>query len=404
VFLHEDPGAAPTMLTAGSMPVWHPNGQMLALRVDDQHPGVFNLATRHLTVLPKPREHRALMLVQLAFDADGRHLLVRSVDAAGGYAISRYDLERFRPVQGILARPAAGTDQILRLTMGAARPGELLVHAMLPSGAYGIAGLQWTGPRLRWLAELQPLDLTTSVITAGPNLTVVARRWTTELQALRDGLPVRTVVSETPVTVADATPAGDVVVQTDRAGKIVVLLYPAGASQPHLLGAGPLDSVPSFTSDGRSVLFGRTDRARGQDSFMLCGFGGNCRSLGAVPSIDFPALAPDGQRVAYIAWSPYPHTALFDVASGTSRILTASLPCTPRWLGDNVWVAQGSGGVFTWAEHQAASGRATGRRVPGKGSCGAAGPGPDGVLQQRLRIVQHESSRLLALPGGLPAP
>ena len=402
VFLQESPTAPPAMLTAGSMPVWHPAGHMIALRLDDQHPGVFNLPNRHLTVLPKPREHRALMVLQVAFDEQGRHLLVRSGDAAGEYAITRYDVDRLRPVQGILARRPAGSPQILRLTMGAAWRGDLLVHATLPGGAYGLAALRWQAPGLRWLAELQPLDITASIARGVADLTLVARRWTTELQALRDGTPVRTVVSETPVTVADATARGDVVVQTDQAGRIVVQLYPADGAPPRLIGAGPLDSVPQFTGDGQAVLFGRTERDRGQDRFMLCGLDGDCRSLGAVPSADFPALSPARDQVAYIAWSPYTHVAMFDVGAGASRILVASLPCTPRWLGDHVWVAQGAGGAFAWVEHQASSGRATGRQVPGKGSCGAAGPGPEGVLRQRLRIVQRESSRLLSVAGDLP--
>ncbi len=402
VFLQADVGAPPTLLTAGSMPVWHPKGELLALRVDDHHPGLFDLQSGHLTVLPKPRDDM-LALSQLAFDTGGRHLLVRSADGAVGYAVSRYDLERLPRVEGVLVRRALDApEHIVRLTMGASLPSGALVHAMMPSGAYGIASIDWDAPRVRWLGELQPLDITNSLATAETGLVLLARRWTSDLEVLRSGEVVRTVVADDPVGTSHSSARGDVVAQVDRGGRIMVLLYLAGERQPRVLGPGPMDGGPSFSTDGRSVLFGRSDPPRGRDHLMLCSLDGACRPVGSVPnSSDYLRLSPSGDQVAYIGWNPYPHVAMLNLRSGASRMLAAGLTCAPRWLGPNLWIAKGSSEEFSWVELEAATGRATGRQVPGSTGCGAVGTGPDGVLEQRLRVVHRENSRLLVLEGDL---
>jgi hypothetical protein len=402
VFLQEDVDASPTLLTAGSMPVWHPKGELLALRVDDHHPGLFDLQSGHLTVLPKPRDDM-LVLSQLAFDTGGRHLLVRSVDGAVGYAVSRYDLERLPRVEGVLVRRALDApEHIVRLTIGASLPSGDVVHAMMPGGAYGIAAINWDAPHVRWVGELQPLDITSSLATAETGLVLLARRWTSDLEVLRNGEVVRTVVADHPVGASGANARGDVVAQVDRGGRIMVLLYRAGERQPRVLGSGPVDGGPSFSPDGRSVLFARSDTSLGLDYVMLCSLDGACRQVGSVPnSSDYLRLSPSGDQVAYIGWTPYPHVRMLDLRNGASRVLVVGLPCAPRWLGPNLWIAKGSSEEFSWVELEPATGRATGRKVPGRTGCGAAGSGPDGVLEQRLRVFHRENSRLLALEGEL---
>jgi len=400
VFLQDDVGAPPTLLTGGSMPIWHPSGELLALRVDEHHPGLFNLKNRHLTVLPKPRQNM-LIVSQLTFDGSGRHLLVRSVDGAAGYAVSRYALDNIPRVEGVLVRRAQDTaEHIVRLNIGAALGSEQLLHAMMPSGAYGLAALDWDHSRVRWLAQFEPLDITGSLTTADGRLVVLARRWTSDLQVLRDGQVIRTIVADGPAGGSAASATGDVAAQMDRGGRVVIVLYRVGEAQPRLLGAGPLDGGPSFSPDGRSVLFGRGDPPRGRDLLILCTLEGVCRTLGAIPNTsDYPRLSPSGDRVAHVGWNPYPHIAMLDLRSGSSRMLVPSLGCAPHWLGGNVWAAQGSSEQFSWVELDATSGQATGRTVAGKSGCGAVSPGPEGVLEQRLRVVHRETSRLLAVQG-----
>jgi hypothetical protein len=44
-------------------------------------------------------------------------------------------------------------------------------------------------------------------------------------------------------------------------------------------------------------------------------------------------------------------------------------------------------------------GRPPGRRVKGLADCGAAEPGPDNVLEEKLRQIDHEDSQLLTWDG-----
>jgi hypothetical protein len=398
VFLQDDVHAEPTLLTTGSMPVWHPGGDLLALRIDDQHPGLFNLKTRHLMVLPQPREN-IVALSQLIFDAEGRQLLVRSADGAAGYSVTRYDMDRLPHMQTVIVRHGHQVpEHIVRLTLGASLASGQLVHPMMPSGRYGIASLDWHGQRIRWLAELPEFDVTGSLATGDSGLLLLARRWTSDLQVLRNGEVVRTVLAEGPASFSDANVAGDVAAQMDQGGRVMVMLFRQGESRPRVLGPGPLDAVPSFSPDGRLVLFGRGDIPNSRDYLIVCTLEGSCRSVGTIPNTsNDPKLSASGDQVAYVNFSPYPHVALLDLGTGASRMLAPALPCAPRWLGDNVWVAQGVSEDFSWVEVQAATGQATGRKVAGKSRCGAEGPGPEGVLEQRLRVVHRESSRLLAL-------
>jgi hypothetical protein len=229
----------------------------------------------------------------------------------------------------------------------------------------------------------------------------VARRWTSDIEVLKDGRLVRTVVTDAPVAVYDANDRGDVAVQVERAGRISAVLYPADGGPARALGPGPCDGSPGFTNDGASVVVVRGDRQLGRDTVLHCTLAGECRRLVTVPSADVPALSPAGDRVAYVAWSPYRHVALANVATGETRIVASSLFCRPRWAGDRLWIARGVPDKFNWIELDAASATPTGRSVPGAHGCDAAEPGPGGVMAKRAQIVHHETSRVLAVTGGI---
>jgi hypothetical protein len=400
VFLQASRRVAPALLTSGEMPVWHPGGELVALRVDDTHPGIFSLTTGQLSVLPEPRQGPSVVILQLGFEGDGRHLVVRSTDAQAGYDLTRYDLDRFRASEHLAVRPQ-NPDEILRLTLGAASSDSLLLQAMMPDGRFGLARLDWKTSALRWVGDLAAFDLIASPATASGPQILLARRWTSDIEVLNDGQVSRTIVTGAPLTFFDANAQGDAVIQLDHGSRISVVLYPAAGGAPRTLGPGPCDGSAYFTSDGNGVAFVRGDRRAGRDSIVMCTLEGACRTLVTVPSADMPAVSPTGDRVAYVAWTPYRHVAMVDVATGQTRILGSALFCHPRWAGAHLWIPRGAPDKFSWVELDGATGAPTGRTVPGLDGCDAADAGPDGVLATRARLVHHEVARVLAATGPL---
>ena len=399
-FLQELPGGTAVYLTAGEMPVWHPAGELLALKVDGSHPGILNLTTRQMGVLPLPRQATAQMILELRFGSDGRHLLVRTSDSTAGYGITRYDLDNFRVSEQLVVR-GEDRDALMRVQLGAGDARSLLVHATMPGGVLGVARLDWGAKSIRWVGELAPFDLASSVVTGGAGLMMVGRRWTSELQVLREGKTTRTLATNWRAFLGHATAKGDVVVQAEHEGRVKVIVYPAGSDAPRVVGNGPIDGSPSFTPDGTGVVFTRGDASRSRDRITFCGLAtpGDCQDLIVVPTADFPTLSPRRDEVAYVVWAPYPHVAMASVPSGRTRVLSSSLACPPRWSGEHLWVARGTSDRFDWVELHARTGQASGRKIAGIAPCGAAEPGPNDIFLERLRIVHHETSRFLAISG-----
>jgi hypothetical protein len=227
---------------------------------------------------------------------------------------------------------------------------------------------------------------------------LVARRWTSDLDVLKAGRIVRRIVSEGPALMPDVNDAGDVLVGRMDAGRFVVVLNRAADGRSEVVAPGPLDGTGSFASGG-AVVFMSRDAVQQRDTVVLRNSDGTRRQLLAAPSADYPVLSPAGDRLAYVAFTSYPHVALVDVpVRGPGRMFATSVYCRPRWLGRRLWIAQGPGGSFDWVEIDGDTGELTGRRVPGSGDCGWSGANTPLTRVWDVRIVHREPSRLVAWP------
>jgi hypothetical protein len=239
------------------------------------------------------------------------------------------------------------TARILRFTPSGPLPPTTTFEVQVQAGLRSIDG--------RILAR----ELSWSFTTGAPQPTLANqvlflsdRSGVANLWAMNpDGSNERQVSSEmSPVTSYAAAPDGRSFVVGD--GARLVASEASGGGRRILTDAGLLEFDPAFAPDGRSLIFGRADRASGSGLgiWRRDGFGGGAErldlpedqaqgsptpdpSLGPpVPLLRSPAYAPDGETMSWVDEAGA--IVMLDLESGDLRRTPFNALEPPAWLPD----------------------------------------------------------------------
>ena len=174
------------------------------------------------------------------------------------------------------------------------------------------------------------------------------------------------------------------------------------SNRPLVMSEGPNDRNPSFSADGKSLVYVRCSSSE----LVRCdGSAATCRAIHvekAMPT--FPRFSPDGRLIAYVTQISTPRVLVIPANGGVERDLgPARASCPPVWTSaDRLWIYQGTERDRRWTEFNVSLGVPTGRHkdalpAPAPDQCTPDGEGWQSPFFGRARIEANEVSSVQAL-------
>jgi serine/threonine-protein kinase len=381
-------GSNGQVLTNGTEPLWLPNGEEFLFDVDATHVGVFSLPTMAYTLLPDSHsDARTRHVDQKAISPGGDSFAILYTETRGA------DLER---TVDVLAFPNLAVAASYKVPYGVRRlqyrKNELLLSSSTKSS--GLEALDWRTGQSRRVGYV-PDQMVESVLDiSGEESLLVSAMEKIDAWFVAAGNPDRQVTRDGRSVWASASKNGDVLVsrKLDHDG-FVIFRYDARGNERQVT-SGPFDMVPSFAPDGASWVYADYQRK----AIMRC----DGRSCAEVRRDDvlmgWPAMSPDGRRIAFVSLEGTPHVHVMDVAGSTDRDLgSTALECPPVWTGDDaLWAYGGSGDRREWREIDLVTGLKTGRVKRSSNSdfdsqtCETEGEREGSAFYRQARLISQE--------------
>jgi hypothetical protein len=382
-------------LVRGTSPSWLPNGQEFIVTVDSRHAGMFSLPTGELNIIgsegAKPR-----LLEETAVAPSGTRLAIR------------YTTESLENVVVIHELPGLGEMARMHLPKSARhirfgnKADTLWAGIDGPQGDIQLAEIDWRRGVMSRVGEVPGADVA-DALPAGAQTLVVVRRMAKDLWATDTGGNTR-LTNDGHLYSGSLSVAGVVAAQRllPNGRYVIVVRQPLGREDR--LTDGPLDVTPTFSPDGRRLMFARLE----SKDLVECNVEGprDCHSVHRDPLLPgFPSIDPSGRQVAYLTLMNTPRVRVVPSGGGVSRDLgpAGGDSCSPYWSSaDRLWVAQPAvNGQMSWAEIDVTHGTRTGQSlaadVPSSLNCAIPSQiaaSPDRVA--RVSVSSIETSDLFA--------
>jgi dipeptidyl aminopeptidase/acylaminoacyl peptidase len=197
--------------------------------------------------------------------------------------------------------------------------------------------------------------------------------------------------------IAAARCGPDIVISAGKQDRMTVERLDADGRFLAALTAGPWDTAPNCSPDGRILYY---LRQKDRPGVVRCDPGG-CRDIIGRQGMSM-AVAPDGKRLALVSTigRKGPVVEIADTDGGRARDLAEiETGCPPRWASNaTLWVERRRGGKLVWTEIDADTARDTGRSVPGSRDCADGKPDPQAPTPDGVRVVYDQRSQVRFLP------
>ncbi|HVR61740.1 MAG TPA: serine/threonine-protein kinase, partial [Polyangia bacterium] len=389
-------GSNARAITRGSAPVWLANGREFLYNLDGIHVAAFSLPTMTFTIVGNSdldrvgfvelivlNEARNLVAIKRS---DERNLETVSVHSWPGLAtLGRFEL------------PPAST----RIAFSSDSSRLLFSVEPSPSGSL-LAGLDWRSGMAIKMGAVPGSDVRGLRQVGSDQTLILSRRLSGDVW-LREPTGVdRPLTTDGENWTADLTSSRYLAVgkRTSEGSMVVVGYDPAGRQV--FASDGPNDRMPSFSADGRVLVFVRLST---RTVVSCAGPQFICRDVHTDDQMPmWPRLSPDERTIAYVTQFGAPRLRIVSVTGEVDRDMgPARAECPSVWTSpDRLWVYQGTEAERYWAETDVTSGSPTGYKKTASGGLAAETCSRDSEEWQspffrRVRVVRAESSSLRVL-------
>jgi serine/threonine protein kinase len=393
-FLSEHPdgkNAKPIVQTSepsmSSEPIWLPDGDAFSYDIDENHPGVFSLATSHTKVIPEATGEPYMTAFRFVA---GNLIFVSALAESEVTELVAYSWPSLREQSRFRTR-----DQVLDVRL---RESTIYYTQIREPAERDLIAFQPKTQIARRLGRI-PHQLIRYPTFAGDDLVMASLRISPDLYAMTNGRWARLTTSGDVYTAARC--ADDFVVGRLVGGHGRIERLDATGRSLGVVVSGPLAGSPHCSRAGDVVFY--VDAT----SWTLerCDANG-CKKLTDRRGMSL-AVSPDGKRVVVLTVEKR-GIAIWWVSADRGEaheVTEADSVCAPGWASNQtLWIWRRVGGAPTWTEVDADSGRETGKFVPGLRDCSDGKPDPRSPVDPDLKIIYDQTSQLRLLKGKFLAP
>jgi len=387
-------GGEAVPVTSGRDPRWLGPYPSFFYSVDEIHPAIFSLVTMQLGLLAGGEADRTRRIGQEAVSPSGDLIAVTGYDQRADAWVELFRRQDEARV-GEFRVPLGS-----RISFGW-RDSDLFVAGPSFGAELSVALLDLETGQLRRVGRVPGADLT-RISRVGSHLAFVTSERSRDAWSYQHGTRER-LTRDGNVAFATIGPSGELLLtKATTTGTFNIWIRRLDGTEERLTG-GSRDTTPFLAADGRSWAY--ADYATGR--ICLCEWKGTCRTLVVDPHLPgFPSISPEGRRVAFLTQTGRAKMKVVDL-QGRPLVEWDAVPvCGGVWSSDNrLWSVENVQGLYYWAEHDARTGEATGRRTrfatdnltdSSMVDCRAQNAAPGSVLFRPVQAEEDERSAVWA--------